>query len=885
MLRVTSLGKVVASPGFYTFHQRKPALYPIGYVVEVNVFGKVEADEQVVCIADNASTSSASPFVPSMTSRVTTSVEDLFLIISITADNEEHPMFPMFCVVRSDDDKKVDERRVFTSPKSPNKAIRNALESIEIDYPSYKDKIRCSRDAKGVLTPYGPRFIGVSLKPVQQALLQLPLGPLAFRDAEQSSRSMRNASLSSAISAGGVTAVVVDEVEEQNIPSGASSRGSSQRRISKTTTASSHATVVKNARGSGAPLSGRNSSKEEVVIDSSSPISMSNTGVCPDCGESGTPFCATTGEPHVLPPLCPLCHLQSAYCPMTGKPHPGVAIREGRKRGEVLLPHPPSSRKKKKMDPVVSTPRTAPTPMNSVAPTAKAPKKTVLSGTTAAATATVKRSINKKSKVEAEKAVVVEVEDEEKGDEKGGSLTIFDLFAEGGRKYTTTDIPEREMKKKNVPIEKSAKKQLTTTKILAKTNGATENTVVLVDDRVGKKRLAKQREHGEVVPKKETVVKGRAAGKLPSSSTKKNPAVDRNDVSLLTFLDQQSQKTEKPLAEVVQPPEVRTLRPPLASVEHSRANLLLSQKIKRKFQTTAPTPVLLPSQALLSPEEKLSGDSTNECGEGGKDIAKENISSSLPTFSVKETVNPMRSNSKRDSTATTLTATEMPILPTSCIPAPFKDELRLSLVAVPARRCAVSSPRGRGRGGGRQGRGEGSKENEEWQGKEEGKEGEGNGASPSEQLSPSCASIASFPSKGPQLVHPLDIPPHDATVVKRFISFSLQHASEKSKIEALRTSQRSCLPSSSSTNTSSRFPTRKKSENVVKILKMEPGNVSVVPEESLQESSNDKVNKEDGLKERELPVKDNTSGATSDDNILMTIIPKPEIASTQLHFS
>lgn len=872
MLRVTSLGKVVASPGFYTFHQYKATLYTVGYAVEVNVFGKVEEDEKLVRIADNASASPASSLVPWATTRVTTSIEDLFLIIHITADNAEQPTFPIFSIVRSDDDKKVDEKRIFIAEKNPNKAIREALESVEIDYPSYKDKIRCGRDAKGSITLHGPRYIGVSLKPVQLALLQLPLGSFAFQDAERTHESLRKVSLSSAASAGGATAVVVDDIPEIISSSRSSSRGSSQRIPSKTAASFSHAPLVKNARSSKAPLSGRHSSKEEVVIDLSSQISTPNSCVCPECGQSGTPFCSKTGEPHILPPTCPLCNLRSAYCPMTGKPHPGVAIREGRKRGEVQLPHPPGSRKKKKMDPVVPTPSTASITMGSVAPTAKAPKKTVLSGTTAATTA--KRSTKKQSTFEAENAVEVEVQD----DEERGGPTIFDMFVERGKTPTTTPSPERRVKRKKVALEKNAKKQLTTTKISPKANGATANAVVLLDKCVGKKRSAKQHAHGEEESKMELVVKGGGAGKLPSSSTKKKPAVASNDVSLLTFLDQQSQKMEKPLAALIQPPEVRTLRPPLASVEHARANLALSQKIKQKFQTTAPNPVLRPRQALPPQEKKLSSDSTSECSEGGKDITKIETSDSLSTLSASEMVHPTGSNSKRDSTATEM------LIPTSSIPAPFKDELRLSLVAAPSRRSAVSSPRSKGRVG-RQGRGEGINGNEEWQGKEERKEGEENGASPPEQFSPSCASISCFPSKGPQLVHPLDLLPHDAAVVKRFISFSLQHASEKSKIEALRTSQRSSLLSSKNSNTSSLLPTRKKSENVLKLLKKEPENVSVIPKEDLRESRNETLNKELELNGGEIPKRDNISCTTSTNNTLLTIIPGSESVSAELHFS
>ncbi|CAJ1028187.1 hypothetical protein Q4I30_004770 [Leishmania utingensis] len=59
--------------------------------------------------------------------------------------------------------------------------------------------------------------------------------------------------------------------------------------------------------------------------------------VCPDCGLGGTPFCATTGKPH-LPPPCIKCGLTTAFCPATGQPHSGAVQRENRQRGEVHLP-------------------------------------------------------------------------------------------------------------------------------------------------------------------------------------------------------------------------------------------------------------------------------------------------------------------------------------------------------------------------------------------------------------------------------------------------------------------------------------------------------------------------------------------------------------------
>ncbi|KAG5476390.1 hypothetical protein LSCM1_04093 [Leishmania martiniquensis] len=59
--------------------------------------------------------------------------------------------------------------------------------------------------------------------------------------------------------------------------------------------------------------------------------------VCPECGLSGTTFCAATGKLH-LPPPCMTCGLTTAFCPVTGHPHHVAAHRENRQRGEVHLP-------------------------------------------------------------------------------------------------------------------------------------------------------------------------------------------------------------------------------------------------------------------------------------------------------------------------------------------------------------------------------------------------------------------------------------------------------------------------------------------------------------------------------------------------------------------
>ncbi|AYU79685.1 hypothetical protein LdCL_260014000 [Leishmania donovani] len=67
------------------------------------------------------------------------------------------------------------------------------------------------------------------------------------------------------------------------------------------------------------------------------PAPVTVTVVCPDCGSGDTPFCATTGKPH-LPPPCISCGLTTAFCPVTGQPHAGAVQRENRQRGEVHLP-------------------------------------------------------------------------------------------------------------------------------------------------------------------------------------------------------------------------------------------------------------------------------------------------------------------------------------------------------------------------------------------------------------------------------------------------------------------------------------------------------------------------------------------------------------------
>ncbi|CAG9576398.1 hypothetical_protein_-_conserved [Leishmania major strain Friedlin] len=67
------------------------------------------------------------------------------------------------------------------------------------------------------------------------------------------------------------------------------------------------------------------------------PAPVSVTVVCPDCGSGDTPFCATTGRPH-LPPPCTSCGLTTAFCPVAGQPHAGAVQRANRQRGEVHLP-------------------------------------------------------------------------------------------------------------------------------------------------------------------------------------------------------------------------------------------------------------------------------------------------------------------------------------------------------------------------------------------------------------------------------------------------------------------------------------------------------------------------------------------------------------------
>ncbi|GET89445.1 hypothetical protein, conserved [Leishmania tarentolae] len=84
----------------------------------------------------------------------------------------------------------------------------------------------------------------------------------------------------------------------------------------------------------------RTSSKkpsETVRAPAVAPTPVLVTVVCPDCGLGDTPFCSTTGKPHVPPP-CTVCGLTTAFCPVTGQPHIGAVQRENRQRGEVHLP-------------------------------------------------------------------------------------------------------------------------------------------------------------------------------------------------------------------------------------------------------------------------------------------------------------------------------------------------------------------------------------------------------------------------------------------------------------------------------------------------------------------------------------------------------------------
>ncbi|KPI83648.1 hypothetical protein ABL78_7320 [Leptomonas seymouri] len=91
------------------------------------------------------------------------------------------------------------------------------------------------------------------------------------------------------------------------------------------------------------------SGQAESAAPASSTFAAASTAVapaamaaCPDCGLTGTPFCAATGMPHELPP-CPACGLRTAFCPVSGQPHAAATPRENRQRGEVHLPG--SSRK------------------------------------------------------------------------------------------------------------------------------------------------------------------------------------------------------------------------------------------------------------------------------------------------------------------------------------------------------------------------------------------------------------------------------------------------------------------------------------------------------------------------------------------------------------
>lgn len=926
MLRVTSLGRVITAPGFYVFHQHKATIYTVGYRVEVPVFGKLGTEEKGVCIALNAHSSSDPSLLPWATTQITSTVDELFLVVSVSADNEEEPVEPVFSVVRSDDSNEATLKQVFTCRKNPNKAIRDALESIERDYPNYKDRIHCTRDTKGGFVIHGPRFLGVSLKPVQLAFQQLPLGPLAFQQAQEVFASKNPSSTSTPASGGDgaskSASIIVDKgvVAEGPSDSAKESYRSSSRRSSRSNIAamsaspSSHTpSLAKTNRGVSAACGPRASAEEEVVVVSrrlSGVMPSTNLFVCPDCKQSSTPFCAVTGEPHLPPPTCPDCGLSSAYCPMTGKPHPGAAVRLGRKRGEVHLPHPPTPRKRKKKEDALnaSSNAIAATPDLNWSPAATGKRKAAKSNSPTIIAEAGAKNRNKVKKSAGEKVQAVEVDElgEDQERENADDLTIFHFITTQEKEETmdgsTASLSLRKAVVKKLSVsENGPNNPPKMGKPRAGKSSTTPSTVLVVtgEEEDSKKAILRRSEAKEVKETKR-IASGIGTSPLPS---KKKLETDNKDCSLLEFLTskQSNSRAQKPLADLFPPPEVPTLRAPLTHVEHLRANSSLTEKLKQKLQAMNLGPLpqmqkpLSQQQQMASPPKKEGKDgvvlsslsSVPASVADGEHHGKEGATfTSSVRHSSRDAQDIGKSSAKGSSTGSNLAPQETGSSGSvSFIPAPFKDELKLSLIALPTKRgLAYAQQRGRGRGG-RQGCGGGLRGTEEGQDaamRENEREDGKNPPSLAESFSPFGSPFSLQPS-GPQLVHPLDLPLNESASVKRFISFSVQYASERSKIEVLRTSHRS----SGSASTSSSDAKRKKPQQSTVLL-------NTIPQEKTEgkliesvngEEFNDLPKKEhECLNEDALLIKEEEPFMNSNANTLVVVTPSTEGSSAALPF-
>lgn len=808
MLRVTSLGKVVTLPAFYTTYQSKPCIYTVGYTVEVPVFQILGKDEKPISIAQQAYSSPDPSLLPWGSAQVTTAIEDLFLIISVGADNPLQPTYPVFSVVRSDDDKEASLKRVFTSKKNPNKAIRDALESIEQDYPDYKDKIHCNRDAKDGFALYGPRFLGVSLKPVQIAFQELSLGSLALQEAGEvlRCRNPASSSTSSVLPDTGTSkagAIAVENERKVASVKGPSTRVSSRRSSPSTLPSSSSTPSQANTKSGTRNTSTRRGSVEEITI---LPMHSSTSSfICPDCGHGDTPFCAVTGAPH-LPPTCPNCGLSSAYCPMTGKPHLGAIVREGRQRGEVQLPHSSSAprKRRRKEETLLSSMQSFTTTPGAVPSSTGYPPASVAKGASSAMTTTPASGRRSRRKQNGGKdgtiVVVVDGKEDLKNEEEGEDLTVFQIVTQDGKhKGRSTHPPGKVVAKKRSGHEMG---QTQTSKTGKSVRKKSEDSAVVWVDGEGGTKTPSQKMHTK---------EGKRTKRIPNavdtttssgnSGTNKNVKGNEKDTSLLEFFENTSkQGLQKPLAALFHPPEVPTLRAPLEHTEQVRSNLCLTEKIKQKLQKIA-SPPLTQTGAAASSTSSKEAEMTDCPHSSSAPSSQRNVETRLSEEECDLTSGLPAEKDQTEALARAIkdSTAMFPSPPTGSLgglvflPTPFKEELNMPLVAVPTKR-SITFPQTRGRGrGGRSGRGgggrgpgEGGEENPHAVEKEQ----EGGTAEQSAPSSPVRGNASSVPPFGPQLVHPLDFSVQDSATVKRFISFSLQYASERSRVEALRASTR-----------------------------------------------------------------------------------------------
>ncbi|KAG5476113.1 hypothetical protein LSCM4_05069 [Leishmania orientalis] len=380
MLNITSIGTVVPSSAHHGTMLGKPIIYPDGYTVERAVFAPPQASAHVskpVFTYKASLNTSAAP----------TKVEPYFTATICWVDGH-----PIFSITRSDNP----AERTYTDSKSATTVWRKALEDAVKDFPTRQAELGAPTDSKSRLQVNGIRLYCLHLKEVHDELMSLPGGRGAFETAAAASCAAPAPSAVAAVtaeldtrstsllSASGSQSHSQERTQRRRaispMPKSSlkapavtlSSARSSKQRATPTRRASvdkdaspsaSTACVGATAIIDNQPLAGglavssakRRRTRQPKGIgepaDPFRPQRVSRNGkcqetafapatfevVCPDCGLSGAPFCATTGKLH-LPPPCPTCGLTTAFCPVTGQPHAGAARRENRQRGEVHLP-------------------------------------------------------------------------------------------------------------------------------------------------------------------------------------------------------------------------------------------------------------------------------------------------------------------------------------------------------------------------------------------------------------------------------------------------------------------------------------------------------------------------------------------------------------------